>query len=61
VHWSLDGWKSFQDTKTRDTGLDTYILDLPTASLPAGAEAIFTFYWPQENRWEGTDYTVKVE
>jgi glucoamylase len=61
VHWSLDGWTTAHDTDTRDTGLSTHILDLPTASLPAGAQAVFTFFWPQENRWEGTDYTVTVE
>jgi glucoamylase len=61
VHWSLDGWTTAHDTDTRDTGLGTHILDLPTASLPAGARAVFTFFWPMENRWEGTDYTVTVE
>jgi len=61
VHWSIDGWKSSQDTNTRDTGLGICTLDLPTASLPAGGTVVFTFYWPQENRWEGTDYSVVVE
>ena len=61
VRWSTDGWKSSQDTKTRDTGLGIYILDLPTASLPSGSGVVFTFYWPQENRWEGKDYTVTVQ
>jgi len=61
VHWSLDGWQSFQDHKTRDTGLDLYLLDLPTASLAPGSRVVFTFFWPDENRWEGTDYSVTVE
>jgi glucoamylase len=61
VRWSIDGWKSSQDTNTRDTGLGTYILDLPTASLPAGSQVGFTFYWPQEKRWEGTNFNVVVE
>ena len=61
VHWSIDGWNSSQDTNTRDTGLDTYVLDLPTASLPPGSSVVFTFYWPKESRWEGTDYSVVVE
>jgi glucoamylase len=61
VHWSVDGWNSTHDADAKDTGLGTYILDLPTASLPPGAQAVFTFYWPQENRWEGTDYAVVVE
>jgi glucoamylase len=61
VHWSLDNWTTAQDTGAHDTGLGIYTLDLPTASLPPGAEAVFTFFWPQENRWEGTDYRVKIE
>jgi glucoamylase len=61
VRWTLDGWQSSQDTNTRDTGLGIHTLDLPTASLPPGSHVVFTFFWPQENRWEGTDYTVEVE
>jgi glucoamylase len=60
VHWSLDGWESSHDTNSRDTGLGLHILDLPTASLPPGSQIMFTFYWTQENRWEGKDYTVTV-
>ena len=61
VHWSLDGWKSAHDTNTRDTGLGLHILDLPTASLPVGSQATFTFYSNSSQRWEGTDYNVAVE
>ena len=60
VHWSVDGWKTFQDTSTRDTGLGVFTLDLPTSSLPVGSQVVFTFYWPLENRWEGTDYVVTI-
>jgi glucoamylase len=61
VHWSVDNWKSAQDTKTRDTGLGTHVLDLPTTSLPAGGQAAFTFFWEKEHRWQGEDYRVTVE
>ena len=61
VHWSIDGWQTFVDTKTRDTGLGIYTLDLPTASLPVGSQVAFTFLWTQENRWQGEDYSVTVE
>lgn len=61
VHWSIDGWTTSHDTETRDTGLGIHVLDLPTASLPPGGQAVFTFYWPEENRWEGKDYSVAVE
>ncbi|HKV81832.1 MAG TPA: glucan 1,4-alpha-glucosidase [Candidatus Sulfotelmatobacter sp.] len=61
VHWTIDNWTTAHDTDTRDTGLGIHVLDLPTASLPPGADAVFTFFWPNENRWEGTDYRVVVE
>ena len=61
VRWTIDNWTTAHDTDTRDTGLGIHVLDLPTASLPPGAEAVFTFFWPNENRWEGTDYRVRVE
>jgi glucoamylase len=61
VHWSIDDWSTAHDTDTRDTGLGIHVLDLPTASLPVGGRAVFTFFWPEKNRWEGTDYRVTVE
>jgi glucoamylase len=61
VRWSLDGWVTSQETKTRDTSLGVHRLDLPTASLPIGGEVAFTFYWPEEDRWEGTDYSVQIK
>jgi len=61
VHWSVDDWQTSHDTDTRDTGLEMYVLDLPTASLPSGGQVVFTFFWPSEDRWEGTDYRVTVE
>ncbi len=61
VHWSIDDWKTAHDTDARDTGLGTYVLDLPTASLPVGGAVTFTFFWADQNRWEGTDFRVSVE
>jgi glucoamylase len=61
VHWSTDNWNTSHDTHTRNTGLGTHILDLPTASLPVGGSAVFTFYWPEQDRWQGRDYKVFVE
>jgi glucoamylase len=61
VHWTIDNWKTAHDSEARDTGLGIYTLDLPTASLPRGSQVVFTFFWPKEKRWEGTDYAVTVE
>jgi glucoamylase len=60
VHWSFDGWQTTQDTTTRDP-LGVCAADLPTDQLAVGREIVFTFYWPQEQRWEGGNYTVRVE
>jgi hypothetical protein len=61
VHWSLDGWQSVDDLGSKDSGLGIYFTDLDTARLKPGAKVDFTFYWPDGDRWEGTNYTVEVE
>jgi glucoamylase len=61
VHWSFDGWKTTQDSDTRDTGLGVHSVDLPTEKLRVGEDVIFTLYWPESNRWDGTDFVVRIE
>ena len=61
VHWSFDGWRTSQDSNTRDTGLGVHSVDLPTEKLRVGEEVNFTLYWPESNRWEGTDFAVRIE
>ena len=60
VHWSDDGWKSAHDAQTRDSGIGIYFVDLPARNLAAGRELVFTFYWPQAQRWEGTNFSVTI-
>ena len=61
VHYSFDGWQTVSNINTRDSGLGTHVADLPADGLAAGSEIVFTFYWTQEQRWEGTDFSVVVE
>ena len=61
VHWSFDSWQNTADINTRDTGLGTYVADLSADRLSVGSEIVFTFYWLQEQRWEGVNYSVVVE
>jgi glucoamylase len=61
VHWTVDGWQSVRDDDTRDTTLGVHVADLPTADLGIGRRVDFTFYWPDEHRWEGADFCVRVE
>jgi len=60
VHWSLDGWKSTQDSNTRDP-LGMFVVDLPADRLASGQAVVFTFYWTQAQHWEGENYTVMIE
>jgi len=60
VHWSRDGWQTVLDFETRDTRLGIHVADLPTDELRVDARLLFTFRWPQDNRWEGVDFAVTV-
>lgn len=61
VHWSLDGWKTAHDVKTRSTDIGIHLVELPTAKLPAKQRIEFTFYWPDSKTWEGKNFAVTVE
>jgi len=37
------------------------IADLPTHGLDPGHAVVFTFFWPQAQRWEGTDFSVTIQ
>ncbi len=60
VHWSSNEWHTATDAKTIDTRLGIHYADLPTTGLSYGSNILFTFYWPDANKWEGTDFQVAV-
>ncbi|HEV8355190.1 MAG TPA: glucan 1,4-alpha-glucosidase [Gemmatimonadales bacterium] len=60
VRWTADGWVTFEDAPTRDTGLGVHVADLPTTRLGAGGEVAFTFLWTEGMRWEGTNFSVRI-
>ena len=61
VHWSTDGWQTVQVTRTHDTGLGLHVADLTTVAIAPESQIVFTFFWTENNRWEGTDFMVRVE
>jgi glucoamylase len=61
VHWSPDNWQTVADVATGDTKLGIHVADLPTANLPVGTRLVFTFYWPEIDRWERVDFAVMIE
>ncbi|MBO0889028.1 glucan 1,4-alpha-glucosidase, partial [Candidatus Bathyarchaeota archaeon] len=60
VHWSLNDWKTTADSKTIDTGLGLHYVDLPSNKLSPRTNIVFTFYWPEADKWEGVDFQVAV-
>lgn len=60
IRWSDDGWRSYNDSDTRDTKLGIHFADLPTAGLRVGDVVAFTFFWLEGERWEGRNYEVTV-
>jgi glucoamylase len=60
IHWSSDGWHTTHDDLTQDTGLGAHFFDLPAATLAAGTIIVFTLFWPQHQRWEGSNFSVEV-
>ncbi len=60
VRWTSDNWKTIWDADAVDTGIGMFVTDLPTRSLSEGTAIAFTFYWPEENRWEGRNFSVEI-
>ena len=60
IHWSTDNWKTVTDSKTVDTGLGMHYADLETSDLSPSESIVFTFFWPEADKWEGTDFQVTV-
>jgi glucoamylase len=60
IHWTINEWAEIQDSRTQETGLDIFFVDLPTKRLIPGSKIDFTIYWPDQDRWEGTDYRVEI-
>jgi len=61
VHWTIDGWRSTNDSMTRDTGIGVYVVDLATDNLKSGERVDFTFYWLDAGKWEQKDFSVAID
>jgi len=59
LHWTNDEWRTEHDTRSVATALGIHFADVPVAQSQT-APLRFTFFWPEANRWEGTDYGVGV-
>jgi glucoamylase len=58
LHWTADEWVHSTDTRSKSTALDIDFVDLPVSG--ENSTLRFTFFWINENRWEGKDYNVEI-
>jgi glucoamylase len=59
--WSDDDWKSTKKSDASSIGaLDLWFADFPTKTLPTSFVIEFTFFWKNEQRWEGSNYSIAV-
>ncbi len=60
VRWTLDNWQAFRDTSSIATGLGVHFVDI-CVPRQQRAPVRFTFFWTEEQRWEGRNYEVGVQ
>lgn len=59
LHWTTDRWQHSTDTRSRATGVGIDYVDVPV--LKEKGRLGFTFFWLEEDRWEGKDYEVEIQ
>ncbi|MEO8569598.1 MAG: glucan 1,4-alpha-glucosidase [Ginsengibacter sp.] len=59
VRWSIDNWKTTNETTTRDTGLGIHFADVHTGATNPG-NMLFTFYWQDAQCWEQKNFEVQI-
>jgi glucoamylase len=59
--WSNDNWNSSNTTESRSLGSAGYSADIPAAPGTPPTGLSLTFFWPEENRWLGHNYEIRIE
>jgi glucoamylase len=59
VRWSADGWRTFEDIATVDSGLGIDTAELQSANLPAGSTLEFTWQL-KDGSWRGENFSVGI-
>jgi glucoamylase len=60
LRWSIDNWKTANDSKSTQNALELDHVDLKDAAAKVGTCISFTFLWTEDNRWEGQNYEITV-
>jgi len=60
LHYGFDGWHDITDMASEPYGLSMHGVRLDAAQLSGHATMEFTFYFPDETRWEGADHCIAL-
>ena len=60
VTWSSDGWKTVMHADSQQIGFVGSFVDLATTPEQTGS-IVFTLFWPDEDRWLGSNREVAIE
>jgi glucoamylase len=59
LHVSRDGWHTVEDRESQGNEIGLHHVDLEPL-VTVGGTWTFTFFWPLETRWEGTDFQIEA-
>jgi glucoamylase len=59
LHWTDDEWNTARDSPSTMTALGIEYVDI-LVDQSQKAPLRFTFNWPVDNQWQGTDFSVQV-
>jgi glucoamylase len=60
LHLGVDGWQRVEDKLSAPVGLGMHGVRVADAAGSVGRMLNFTFFYPEERRWEGRDYTLDI-
>ena len=60
LHWSADEWTTVYHEAMEEIAPGVWAREFPAGIFSAGRVLRFTYYWPQEQRWEGRDFMISV-
>jgi glucoamylase len=61
VIWSYDQWQTANTTESRSVGTAGHVVDIARADRKENAGLSLTFFWPEEDRWLGHNFDVRIE
>ena len=61
LHWTANDWITAQDTELCDAGLGVYAHEFDRGQFDQAIALRFTLYWHSTKKWEGSDFSVRVD